>query len=305
MVIDRAGDAGPMEENFFLRNLKSGLSNTFAKPITVIPLLYLCFVILLGTFGEFLAPYPYDEALYGQDGQLLRAVSPSLAHPLGTTASGYDVLSRLIIGSQPTALTGLIGGSMIISIGLAIGVTAGYVGGVVDNVLMRVTDTAYSIPLIPFAIVLVAFAGTGFFMSIFVIGLLLWRGNARVLRAQVLQIKNREYITAAKALGASDVRIVVRHILPNIGSMAMLFFALGMGYAIIIQAGLAFLGVTNPFVPSWGVMIRNAYNTGYVASQPGWSVAPGLMISFTVLSAFLLGREYESVKTNVDAASVE
>jgi len=157
-----------------------------------------------------------------------------------------------------------------------------------------VTDLAYSVPLIPFAIVMLAFFGFGFYSSIVVIGLLLWRSYARVLRSQVLQIKEREYVETARALGASDTRIVIKHILPNIASMALLFFALGMGYAIIVQASLAFIGVSDPFVPSWGIMIRNAYNSGYYATRPLWALAPGLLISFTVLSVFLIGREYES-----------
>jgi peptide/nickel transport system permease protein len=243
--------------------------------------------------GPYITPYSYDETLYNDEGEVLRAESPSLSHPLGTTNTGQDVLSRVIYGVQPTVVTGLLGGAMIISIGLTMGVVSGYVGGLVDNVLMRITDIAYSVPLIPFAIVLLTLLGVGFYSSVVVIGLLLWRGNARVLRSQVLQIKQRPFVRAAKATGASTPRIIVKHILPNVASMAVLFFALGIGYSIIAQAGLAFIGASNPFVPSWGVMIRNAYQSGYMAEQIGWSLIPGLLISMTVLSAFLIGRGFE------------
>jgi peptide/nickel transport system permease protein len=281
------------EDNYVLRNLRSGFSRLASKKITLLPLLFLILLLVLAVIGPHITPYQYDETLYNDQGELLRAESPSAAHPLGTTSTGQDVLSRVIYGVQPTVITGLLGGTMIISIGLTMGVVAGYVGGAVDNILMRITDVAYSVPLIPFAIVLLTLLGAGFYSSVIVIGLLLWRGNARVLRSQVLQIKERPYVEAAKAAGASTPRIIVKHILPNVASMAVLFFALGIGYSIVAQAGLSFIGASNPFVPSWGVMIRNAYESGYMADQLGWSMVPGILISMTVLSAFLIGRGFE------------
>mgnify|MGYP006283780169 FL=1 len=280
-------------DNYIVRNLYNGIRRLSSKKITLLPLLYLTLLIVLAVMGPYITPYSYDETLYNDEGEVLRAESPSLSHPLGTTNTGQDVLSRVIYGVQPTVVTGLLGGAMIISIGLTMGVVSGYVGGLVDNVLMRITDIAYSVPLIPFAIVLLTLLGVGFYSSVIVIGLLLWRGNARVLRSQVLQIKQRPFVRAAKATGASTPRIIVKHILPNVASMAVLFFALGIGYSIIAQAGLAFIGASNPFVPSWGVMIRNAYQSGYMAEQLGWSLIPGLLISMTVLSAFLIGRGFE------------
>lgn len=288
-------------DSFILRNLLSGLRRLTRKKITLIPALYLLLVVFLGLVGPMITPYHYRETIYLADGSLAQVAQPSLAHPLGTTHRAQDVLSRIIYGARPTAIAGLLGGVMIISIGMTIGVTAGYVGGRVDSVLMRFTDVAYSLPLIPFALVLVGFFGIGFVTSILVVGLILWRGNARVLRSQVLQINERPYVLSAKATGASTPHIIVRHILPNVASMAFLFFAIGIGYTIIIQASLAFLGVSNPFVPSWGVMLRNAYNSGYMATQPAWSLTPGLLISLTVISTFLLGRELEPSEEGTDA----
>jgi peptide/nickel transport system permease protein len=261
---------------------------------TAIYFSFLVFVLVLGLVGPILAPYQYNETLY-EDGQIVRSEAPSLEHPLGTNDVGQDVLSRMLYGARPTVITGLLGGSMIIGIGMTIGVAAGYFGGWVDTVLMRFTDIVYGVPLIPFAIVLIALFGVGFIPSIIVIGLLLWRGNARVLRSQVLQIKERPFVMAARATGASDLRIILKHILPNIASMAVLFFALGVGYTIILQASLAFIGVSNPFVPSWGVMLRNAYNSGVMSQNWWWSIPPGLMIALTVLSTFMFGRGYENI----------
>lgn len=248
-------------------------------------------MVVVAIVGPELTPYPFDETLY-VDGQIPIAEPPSLAHPLGTTNSGQDVLSRVIVGARPTMITGFLGGGLIIGIGMTIGVTAGYVGGWVENALMRFTDVAYSVPLIPFALVLLALFGISFVGSIIAIGVILWRGNARVLRSQVIQIKERPFVRVAKATGASRRHIIVKHILPNVAPMAFLFFALGIGYAIIVQASLAFLGASDPNVPSWGIMIRNAYSSGHT-TQLGWSLVPGLLISFTVMSAFLIGREFE------------
>lgn len=283
-----------LTDNYVVRNVVGALSLMIEDRTTAVYFAFLVGVLVLGVIGPYIAPYEYGESLY-VDGELLRSAPPSLAHPLGTTDVGQDVLSRVLYGARPTVITGLLGGSMIIGIGMTIGVTAGYFGGWVDTVLMRFTDIIYGVPLIPFAIVLIALFGVGFIESIVVIGLLLWRGNARVLRSQVLQIKERPFVMAARSTGASDLRIILKHILPNIASMAVLFFALGVGYTIILQASLAFIGVSNPFIPSWGVMVRNAYNSGLMSTAWWWSVPPGLLIALTVLSTFMFGRGYENI----------
>lgn len=282
------------QEHLIIRQARSGIQSLLSQKTTMLPTLFLAFLLLLGALGPYIAPYDHTERLYDENNELLRAEGPSIAHPLGTTDSGQDVLSRVIIGARPTVITGILGGIMIISIGMTIGVTAGYVGGKTDDVLMRITDIAYSLPLIPFALVMIAFLGIGFFSTIMIIGLILWRGNARVLRSQVLQVKERPYIQVVKASGAGTRRIILKYIFPNIASMAILFFSLGMGYAIIAQASLAFIGATNPFVPSWGIMIRNAYESGYLGTQLGWSLVPGILLGLTVASTFMLGREFET-----------
>lgn len=256
---------------------------------------FLLLIVFLGIFGETIAPYDYEATQYAADGTLLRAAPPSIEHPLGTTDTGQDVLSRIIIGARPTVVTGIVGGTLIITLGTLIGVTSGFFGGWIGNILMRLTDFVYGVPLIPFAIVLLAMLGFGLYTSILAIGFILWRGSARVLRSQVLQIKQRPFITAARATGMSSTMIIRRHILPNIAPMILLFFSLGIGYSIVTQAGLAFIGVSNPFLPSWGVMIRNAYTSGYADVAWWWSVPPGVLISLTVLSAFMFGRKYEEI----------
>lgn len=291
-----------LRKNYVVRNVHSGLAVFGRERATIVYSVFLGGVFLLALVGPMITPYQYDERVTDENDVIRFNEPPSLAHPLGTTDGGYDVLSRLIYGARPTAITGVVGGLLIISIGLTIGMTAGYVGGWVDDVLMRFTDFVLSVPLLPFAIVLLAFTELNLFASILVIGAILWRGNARVLRSQVLQIKNRPFILSAKSLGASSPRIMVKHILPNIASMAIMFFSFGIGYSILLQAGLAFLGLSNPFIPSWGVMIRNAYNSGYMSTAWWWSLPPGFLISCTVLSAVMLGRSLESVDESTDPA---
>jgi peptide/nickel transport system permease protein len=284
-----------------LRQIVGGLRIVLSDRSAKIYFSIIIFVLMIGIAGPWITPYDYNE-VQREDGEILRNQSPTLEHPLGTTTSGYDVLSRVLFGARPTVISGILGGALIITIGMTIGLTSGYVGGQVDNILMRFTDFIYGIPIIPFAIVLAAFFGIGYLMSILMIGLLLWRGSARVIRSQVLQIKERPFILAAKATGASTPRIILKHIFPNVASMAALYFALGVGWTIIIQAGLAFIGVTDPFIPSWGVMVRNAYRSGYMDVAWWWSVTPGLLIAITVLATFMFGRTYEKLTNQSDEA---
>lgn len=284
-----------LENHFLLQNLKGGLRLYLSDGLTTFFLVVLALLVFFALFGPMLAPYQYDAVQRGEDGSILLTEPPSADHWLGTTSRGYDVLSRLVYGAQPTLFTGFLGGAVIVGIGLTIGVSAGYYGGRVDSVLMRTTDFAYGIPLIPAAIVIVAYFGIGFWTSIAVIGMVLWRGNARVFRSQVLQIKEREHVKAAKMLGASDAYVVLGHILPNMGGMIVLFFALGTGLTILISASLAFLGFMNPFIPSWGIMLRTAYGSGQIADAWWWTLPAGGAISITVLTVFMLGRGYERV----------
>lgn len=284
----------------YLRKMYSSLKTVFSDRSTWIYAAFILLLMFTAVLGPYIAPHEPDAPVYTESGEIKQMEAPSAEHPLGTTWRGNDVLSRLLVGAGPTAIVGLIGGTMVAGIGLTIGVTAGYVGGKVGSVLMRITDFVYSVPVIPSAVVIIAIFGIGFYSSILVLGLLLWRSSARVIRSQVLQIKNYPFVEATRATGASHSRIVVENILPNIAPMAMFFFAWGIGYTILVQASLAFLGVTDPFVPSWGIMIRNVYDTGYILEAWWWSIPPGLLISFTVLSTFMIGRKFEDLSKGSD-----
>jgi peptide/nickel transport system permease protein len=277
-----------------LSYLGGGYSRIADDTMSKVYLAFLLVVLLMGIIGPEVTPYPYDAYLYAADGSLLRSAPPSIDHPLGTTHNGHDVFSRLLYGARPTVVTGLLSGLLIIAVGSMIGISAGYFGGRTDEALMRITDFVYSIPLIPFAIVLIAMfsIGSGSLTTVAVIGLVLWRSSARVIRSQVLQLREREYLLSAKATGASDLHIIRKHIFPNVAPMMVLLLSMSIGYAIIVQASLAFIGVVDPFVPSWGVMLRNAYQSGLMGIAWWWSIPPATMISLTVLASFMFGRKF-------------
>lgn len=280
----------------WLKPAKSLILQLWADTRARLAIIFLAILVFIAIVGPWIMPYEYNEFIY-RGSELYRNQPPSLQHPLGTDTKGRDLLTRVVIGTRPTLITGFVGGAILISIGTSIGITSAYVGGHVENVLMRITDFAFAVPALPFGIVLVGLIEVGYATAIIVIGLLLWRTSARVIRSQALQIKEQEYITAIQAEGASTPYIMFRHILPNVAPLAMLYFALGIGYAILLQAGLAFIGVLTPFVPSWGVMIRNAFLAGQAVTW-WWSLPPGLMLSATVLAAFLIGRRYEDLSGN-------
>ena len=251
--------------------------------------------VFVGLFAPYLAPYDAQEKLRGDDGSLKRFESPSLEHPLGTTRLGRDVLSQLLVGSRIALLVGFLGAFMSVFIGTNIGLLSGYLGGWTDDVLMRITDIVYGLPFLPFVIVLVVILGPGLFNIIVAIALVQWRSTARVIRSQVLTIKERPYIEAAQAAGGSDARVIYTHILPNVLPLVFLYGAFSVGWAVIAEASIAFLGFGDPLSVSWGKMLFNAYNANAMRSAWWWVLPPGLAINLFVISGFLIGRTYEKV----------
>lgn len=282
-----------VERNFVLRNIRSGIGLLTNEPSTMAAGLFLLALVVTGIAAPAIAPYEANELIFRDDGTLKSLVEPNSQHLLGTTDGGQDIFSRLILGSRATLLVGFGGGMIAILIGMFMGVTSGYLGGKTDELLMRFADFFYGIPVIPSAILLVAFFGLNFLSLVFIIGAVLWRASARVIRSQVIQIRQRSYIKVLRASGASDRRIVFKHIIPNITGMLVLFFALSSGFAIILQANLVFIGVGDPFLPTWGTIIRNAFDAGQMSTAVWWSLPPGLLIILTVVSTFIIGRSYE------------
>lgn len=214
---------------------------------------------------------------------------------LGTDRYGRDILSRLLVGSRVSISVGLVSVFCSLFIGLLLGSLAGWYRGRTDDIVMWLVNVLWSIPtlLLVFAITLTI--GKGFWEILVAIGLTSWVSAARLIRGQVLQVKEMEFITAAKALGYSGRRIIVRHILPNIAGPVMVIAAANFASAILIEAGLSFLGFgVQPPVPSWGLMIKEHY-TFLVAGNPFPAIIPGLAIVLLVLAFNILGNALRDV----------
>lgn len=214
---------------------------------------------------------------------------------LGTDKYGRDILSRLIIGSRVSLAVGVVAVILSLTIGIILGSLAGYYGGVVDNIIMWVINILWAIPtlLLVFAITLTI--GKGFWEIFIAIGLTMWVSAARLIRGQVLVLREMEYITAAKALGIGDMRIIFRHILPNIAGPIMVIAASNFATAILIEAGLSFLGIgVQPPQPSWGLMIKEHYNF-LLTNRPLLAIIPGIAIMLLVYAFNVLGNALRDV----------
>ena len=190
----------------------------------------LLFFIFLAIAGPSIAPYPPNETIYLESGMQARLLPPSLKHPFGTTNMGQDVLSQTIVGARIAVFIGFISALFIVLIGTNIGLIAGYFGKSVDDLLMRITDVAYGIPFIPFAIVLVTLLGVGTMNIVLAITTLMWRTTARVIRSQVLSLRERPFVWAAKVAGAGHFRLLYIHIAPNVLPLSLLYMAFGIAW---------------------------------------------------------------------------
>lgn len=251
--------------------------------------------ILMGLFGPVLAPYGPAEMNRGENGDVLRTAPPSSDHLLGTTNLGRDVLSQVLISARVSLIVGLCAAIIATLIGTNIALLAGYYGGTPDELAMRLVDLAYGMPFLPLVIVLIFIFGSSIYNIIFVIALIMWRASARVIRSEVLTQKERPYVESARSIGASDLRIIYLHILPNVLPLMVLYAAFGVAWAVIYEASIAFLGFGDPDLYSWGQMLFRAYNTGGIRFAWWWFLPPGLSIMLLVMSVFFIGRSLEKI----------
>jgi peptide/nickel transport system permease protein len=257
--------------------------------------IYLTFV-LVALLAGWIAPYDPTEILFSDDGQLAASLPPSTAHLLGTTNLGRDVFSQLVLGARPSLLVGVTAAIAVATIGSAIGLFAGYLGGWVDRALMRLADLVLGLPFLPFVIVLVALIGPSQQNIVLAVAILLWPNAARVIRSQVLTLSQRQFVEAARVTGASEWRIMLVHIAPNIVPLAFLYGSIAVGWAILTQASLSFLGFGEADTISWGTMLQDAYASQALDRQQfAWFVPPGICLVLVVFAGFLVGRGYEEL----------
>ena len=251
--------------------------------------------ILIAILAPFLAPYSPTESVSSPDGRVVRLKPPTGDHWMGTTSLGEDIFSQVLFGSRLVLIVGFISAACITIIGTNIGLVAGYFGGKVDDALMRLTDIAFGIPFLPFGIILVAILGASKWNIIIAISVLMWRTTARVIRSQVLSLKERPFVLSARASGASDLRILYKHIAPNILHLSFLYIPLGVGWSVTAEASLSFVGLGDPIATSWGKMLYWAFTAGAIRTAWWWVIPPGLCIGVFVTSCYLLSRAYEKM----------
>lgn len=214
--------------------------------------------------------------------------APSWDHWMGTDDLGRDLFTRILYGGRVSILIGVLAAFIGTGLGSMVGALAGFYGGRTDNVLMRLTDVAYSIPTLPLLIVLASYTQARAGSMALIIGLLSWMATARVVRGEVLSIKQMAYVEAARSLGASNARIILRHVLPNTVGPIVVSATLAVGNAIIVESSLSFLGLgVQPPTPTWGNMLMDAQAT--MATKPWLTIFPGMAILVVVLAVNFIG----------------
>jgi peptide/nickel transport system permease protein len=257
-----------------------GFSRFKQNKLSIVGLVIVVVVILAGLFAPLLAPFQPFE-LGGA-----RLVGPQAAHLFGTDHLGRDVFSGVLYGTRTSLQVGFLSVLLSVVLGIAIGATAGFYGGRIDDALMRLTEVFQVMPRFFLALVIVAMFGADLWGTIFVIGILSWAEIARLVRAEFLTLRQRPFVMAARAYGASDLAIIFREILPNALTAVIVAASLQVPSAILLEASLSFIGAGDPNVMSWGRMLNNAQQ--YM--RQAWWVAlfPGLAISVTAMGLALL-----------------
>ena len=249
-------------------------------------------VLVLVVLGAVLAPVlaPYD--LHKQVGPVFG--HPSWSHPLGLDDGGIDMVTLLMWGARISLVVGFAATFVSMVIGGTIGVAAGYFGGKVDTVLMRITDYFLVIPDVPLMIIVAAIWGPSLFHIVIVIGILLWTSTARVIRAQVKSVRERVYVKRARSLGASHTRVVFRHVLPQVAPLLIANTVLTIAVAIFDETALSFLGLGDPSRISLGKVIENAFQRAAISTGAWWAIVPpGALVAVIILACSLLGGTIE------------
>jgi peptide/nickel transport system permease protein len=263
---------------------RAALRRFLRHRLAVIGTVVLVVIVLMAVLADVVSSRPFFTDL--------TAISqaPSAAHPLGTDRSGRDVWARVVHGARTSLIVGLGAVAIYVTIGTILGGLAGLVGGWLDAVIMRATDALMSIPSLLLVIVFVAAIGPSLGSVVAVIGLLGWPGACRLVRGQLLALREAEFVTAARVVGASQGEILVRHMIPNIMSSLAVLATFGVANAIILEAGLSFLGLGVKIpTPSWGEMINAAQSPSVLLDTPWLWISPGVAIALTVLSVNFIG----------------
>jgi peptide/nickel transport system permease protein len=264
-----------------------------SSPMGVIGALMLLFVVIVAVFAPWLAPYNPRELVQVIPSDIL--APPDAEHWLGRDDAGKDVLSLLIYGARVSLVVGFTASFLSMVIGSTVGLVAGYHGGRIGNISMRFVDFLMVIPGLPLMLVIIAVMGRGLTNIILVIGLLGWTYTARLVRSQVLSVKERQFVLRGRSLGASHTRLILRHILPMVLPLIIAQAVLDISVSILAESTLAFLGLGDPTLISWGSMLNFAFERA-IARQAWWFILPpGLAIVWVSLALVLIGNTLDRI----------
>ena len=278
---------GAEQDRGRLAAARATLGLAWSDPIGRVGFILLAFSIIVAIFGPIV--FPFDPKAVGKTAaDILRP--PSLQHWLGTDELGRDVFRETIAGAQVSLLVGLLATAISMIAGTTVGLSAGYSRGWLGGLMMRVTDFFLVIPTLPLIIVLAAVVGQSLGVIIIVIGLTSWASTARIVRSQVLSLRERVFVERIRSLGATDMRIAVVHILPNVMPLIFANTVLVIAGSILAEATLAFLGLGDPTHVSWGTMLHSAFTNGATSRGAWWYLLPpGIGIVIVVLAFTLIG----------------
>ncbi|MEW5747630.1 MAG: ABC transporter permease [Candidatus Thermoplasmatota archaeon] len=280
--------------HLFVKRVMKIMKQVSKNPMGAIGMVILCFFSFIAVFGPTLAPYEVDASSLGQFTPMLQE-SPE--HWLGTDTEGYDIFSSLLYGARTSIIVGIFAALISSFLGAVIGLYSGYVGGWKDEVVMRVNDVVLSIPWLVLMIIIAAFVGEINLMGIIlIIGFTGWSGTSRLVRAQVMSIRERQYVERAKAIGAGDWHIIGHHILPNVFPLVFANTILTVAGSILAESTLSFLKMRPIGSVTWGSMLSYAHEgMAFQIGLPWWIIAPGLCIVVLVLGFTLLGYALDEV----------
>lgn len=273
-----------------------GMVHTFRQNrLSMVALGVVGFTLFLAIFAPVLAPYEPTETVEGPQGGVPTLEEPSMAHPFGTNHLGQDIFSQWVYGSQVSLLVAALSGLSVLVVGTTVGLVSGYYKGTVDLLLMRVVDVLYGIPATPLILIVALFWGSSVWIVIIAMMLVLWRNMARLVRSETLSLSEQPFVKAARASGASDRRIMFVHIAPNVVPIMLIEATFVMGAAILLEAGISFLGLGATDMMSWGVMLQLTFSSGAIATAWWWVIPPGVSITLLVVSFFYISRGIEDV----------
>jgi len=244
-------------------------------------------LVILAVFAPFLAGYDPTA----QSAEALK--SPSFGHLLGTNHVGQDIWSQLLYGARSSLLVGLSVAFLATLLSAVIGASAALVGGLYDSFVMRVVDALIVIPVIVVLILVAAYIQPGLWVLIILLALLGWQGGARIVRAQALSLKEGMHVSAARCFGAGKVYLIFRHILPDLSPILLVELIYSLRRAVFLEAGLAFIGISDPGIVSWGMMMREALEFSYLDVWIWWLLPAGIALSLTIVSITFLGHALE------------